>query len=79
MKLTAIHPKTVAKRKLLTVFICLPVRVLQNEDTPSRRRLNDLYGHDFRRIVVPLGTLGFLKSGCFAASVSASSSTLNTT
>jgi hypothetical protein len=29
------------------------------------RLVEDLNGHDFRRVVVPLGELGFLKSGSF--------------
>jgi hypothetical protein len=28
-------------------------------------RIDELYGHDFRRVVVPLGELGFFKSSVF--------------
>jgi hypothetical protein len=28
-------------------------------------RINDLYGHDFRRVVLPFCQLRFLKGGCF--------------
>jgi hypothetical protein len=62
----AIHPKTVAERNLLTAFMHPPVCVLSsNGDPPSRRRLNDLDGYDCRRVIVPLGKLGFLKRGGF--------------
>jgi hypothetical protein len=43
----------------------LVVSTASPEHSPHSGRLNDLDGHDFGRVVVPLGELGFVKRGFF--------------
>jgi hypothetical protein len=74
MKNTTIHPNSVAEGKLLAAFIRPQFalcglkrsrRTIAPKEIPSRARLNDLNGYDFRRVFLPLRELGLIKGCCF--------------